>query len=162
VEQLAELIDRYPGLWQFFKYAVAGGIGTVIHVFLFHLFAWKLKPAFQESDWAVRALKLPIAEVDDKTRAFNSMVDNYTAFLITNFIVYVINILWVFEAGRHAWYVELLMFYLVSGISIVIGTTAMGWLIRRFGMLTSLAFCANLFSALLINYAARKFFIFKG
>ena len=44
----------------------------------------------------------------------------------------------------------------------VLGTSMMGWLIRRFGMQTTYAFGANLVSAVLINYAARKFFIFSG
>jgi hypothetical protein len=29
-------------------------------------------------------------------------------------------------------------------------------------MLTTYAFCANIFSAVMINYAVRKFFIFQG
>jgi len=35
-------------------------------------------------------------------------------------------------------------------------------LIKRFGMLTTYAFGSNIFAALMINYAMRKFFIFKG
>jgi len=161
VEKIAALAEAHPGLVQFLKYALAGGIGTALHVVIFHLFAWKLFPALQDGDWAVKALGLPVAQVDDKRRSLHSMFSNYTAFLITNFVVYVINVVWVFQGGRHVWYMEMLLFYAVSSISVVIGTTAMGWLIRRFGMLTSLAFCANLVSALLINYAVRKFFIFK-
>jgi hypothetical protein len=38
----------------------------------------------------------------------------------------------------------------------------MGFLIRRFGMLTTYAFGANILAALLINYVMRKFFIFNG
>jgi predicted MFS family arabinose efflux permease len=58
--------------------------------------------------------------------------------------------------------VEVGFFYLVSGVAIVIGTVLMGFLIRRFGMLTTYAFGSNAFVALIINYAMRKFFIFNG
>jgi len=54
------------------------------------------------------------------------------------------------------------VFYLVSGVAIVIGTGLMGFLIRRFGILTTYAFGANVFAALMINYIMRKFFIFKS
>ena len=58
--------------------------------------------------------------------------------------------------------IEVLLFYLASGISVVFGTALMGWLIKRFDMRTTFAFGANLVTALLINYAARKYGIFKG
>jgi putative flippase GtrA len=54
------------------------------------------------------------------------------------------------------------LFYAVSGISVLIGTVLMGILIRRFGMLTTYAFVTNIITAVMINYAMRKFFIFHG
>ena len=77
-------------------------------------------------------------------------------------MAYLINIYWVFVPGRYHWVLEITLFYLVSGVAIVIGTSIMGVLIRRFGMLTTYAFASNLFAALMINYAMRKFFIFNG
>jgi hypothetical protein len=38
----------------------------------------------------------------------------------------------------------------------------MGILIRRFGLLTTYAFVSNIFTAVMFNYAMRKFFIFNG
>ena len=90
------------------------------------------------------------------------MKANGVAFVISNLVGYIINIYWVFVPGRHHWIVEIGLFYLVSGFAIVIGTGLMGLLIRRFGLLTTYAFGSNLFAALMINYAARKFFIFSG
>ncbi len=58
--------------------------------------------------------------------------------------------------------VEILFFYLVSGISTMIGTMLMGLLIRRFGLLTTYAFASNILAAVLINYVMRKYFIFLG
>ena len=54
------------------------------------------------------------------------------------------------------------MFYAVSGISLLIGTVLMGYLIKRFGMLTTYAFASNIVTAVMINYAVRKFVIFSG
>ncbi len=90
------------------------------------------------------------------------MIGNGLAFIISNLVAYLINIYWVFVPGRYHWIIEIILFYLVSGVAIAIGTATMGFLIRRFGMLTSYAFCSNLVAALMINYAMRKFFIFNG
>lgn len=149
-------------LLQFVKYAIAGGVATAVHIVTFHLFAWKLLPALQENDLAVTVLKLPVAELDDATRSRNSMIDNLGAFVLANAVAYVINIFWVFERGRHGWLLEIGLFYAVSGTSVLIGTVLMGFLIKRYGMRTTYAFAANIVSAVLINYAARKFFIFKS
>lgn len=147
---------------QFVKYGISGGIATLAHVIVFHLVAWKMFFALQADDWFVRILNLPIQEVDDTTRSQNSMKGNGVAFLISNLVAYLINIYWVFVPGRYHWIIEISLFYLVSAVAIVIGTSIMGFLIRRFGMLTTYAFGSNVFAALIINYAMRKFFIFTG
>ncbi|MFC1832968.1 GtrA family protein [Thermodesulfobacteriota bacterium] len=90
------------------------------------------------------------------------MICNVLAFLVSNMVAYVTNVMWVFEAGRHPFLVEIFLFYCVSGLSILIGTLLMGLLIKRFGLLTTYAFAANIVSAVMINYAVRKFFIFQG
>jgi len=105
---------------------------------------------------------LPIRELDDSTRSRNSMKGNGVAFIVSNLVAYLLNIYWVFVPGRYYWMIEIGLFYLVSGAAIVMGTALMGLLIRRFGMLTTYAFGANILAALMINYAMRKFFIFNG
>lgn len=149
-------------LIQFIKYALGGVAATVVHITVFHLCAWKVFPALQPEDAAVKAFNLPTAELTDSVRSRNSMIDNFIAFLFGNLVAYIINIYWVFEAGRHHWLVEVGLFYAVSGISVAIGTGLMGWLIKRYGTRTTYAFVSNIVTAVLINYAARKFFIFKG
>ncbi len=57
---------------------------------------------------------------------------------------------------------RLSLFYLVSGVSLVIGTSLMGYIIKRYGVRTTYAFATNIIVALMINYVMRKFFIFKG
>ena len=145
---------------QFIKYALAGGLATVTHITIFHFLAWKMFPALQEHDHAVRFFKLQIQKLNDSQRARNSMISNIIAFLFANLVAYITNILWVFERGRHSFIIEIMLFYVVSGISVFIGTVLMGVLIKRFGMLTTYAFASNIVTAVLINYAVRKFFIF--
>ncbi len=161
------IIDQFLGneagnLVQFIKYSISGGVATLIHIIVFHLVAWKICFALQANDWFVKFLNLSVQELDDSTRSRNSMIGNGMAFMISNLVAYLINIYWVFVPGRHHWMIEIGLFYLVSGVAITIGTAIMGFLIRRFGMLTTYAFGSNLVAALMINYAMRKFFIFNG
>lgn len=149
-------------LFQFIRYGISGCIAASTHILVFHLVAWKMFFALQADDWFVRLLDLPIQEVDDTTRSRNSMKGNGVAFVISNLVAYLINIHWVFVPGRYHWILEIGLFYLVSGVAIVIGTALMGFLIRRFGMLTTYAFGSNIFAAVMINYVMRKFFIFNG
>jgi hypothetical protein len=81
----------------------------------------------QANDWFVRLLNLPIHELDDATRSRNSMKGNAVAFVISNLVAYVINIYWVFVPGRYHWFIEIGLFYLVSGAAIVIGTALVGF-----------------------------------
>jgi putative flippase GtrA len=157
-----EQLLRNENVLQFIRYGISGAAATATHILVFHLAAWKLFFALQENDWFVKLLGIPIEPLDDATRARNSMWGNGIAFVISNLVAYVINIYWVFIPGRYHWILEIALFYLVSGVAIVIGTALMGILIRRFGILTTYAFGSNLFTAVMINYALRKYFIFKG
>ncbi len=147
---------------QFIKYGIAGGLATLTHIIIFHFIAWKIFPSLQEKDHAVRFFKLSIHKVNDATRARNSMIGNFLGFLIANMVAYITNVLWVFQGGRYPVIIEILLFYAVSGISVFLGTMLMGILIKRFGVLTTYAFCSNIVTAVMINYIVRKFFIFQG
>jgi putative flippase GtrA len=160
---LEQFLGRDAGpMVQFIKYAIGGGVATATHITIFHLLAWRAFPALQENDWAVKLFKLRVAKEDDSARSRNSMIDNAVSFVFSNFVAYVINIFWVFQRGRHSMLTEIGLFYLVSGVSLAIGTALMGYLIRRYGMRTTYAFLSNLVTALLINYAMRRFVIFNG
>ncbi len=161
------IIEQFTGreagaMVQFIKYALGGGIATLTHIILFHLAAWKLFPCLQKNDWAVELFNLSVEEEDDSTRSRNSMIDNIMAFIFSNMVAYLINIYWVFEPGRHTFFVEIGLFYLVSCVSLVIGTSLMGYMIKRYGVRTTYAFASNIVMALMINYVMRKFIIFKG
>jgi putative flippase GtrA len=161
------IIDQFSGneagnLVQFIKYSISGGVATLTHIVVFHFVAWKIFFALQADDWFVKFVGISAQDLDDATRSRNSMIGNGIAFIFSNLVAYLMNIYWVFVPGRHSWITEILLFYIVSGVAIAIGTALMGFLIRRFGMMTTYAFGSNLFAAIMINYAMRKFFIFKG
>ena len=155
------LIKQFTGrqhtpVVQFIKYAIAGGIATGVHIFIFYVCALILLPALSPQDPVIKLLGLHPMWISD------SMFNNGIAFIFSNLTAYVINIYWVFEAGRHNRILEILMFYAVSGVSLVIGSALMGFLINHCGMLTTLAFGANIAVSLMINYVLRKCVIFKG
>ncbi len=164
---IGDLLRQFKGkkhgpLVQFIKYGIGGAAATAVHVTIFYGMASLVFPALAANDRPAQLLHLPLANIPDAIRARNSIIDNFAAFLLSNLTAYLINIAWVFEAGRHHWAVEVGMFYAVSGISMVAGSFLMGWLIGHYGIATSIAFGANLVTALAINFAMRKFVIFKG
>jgi putative flippase GtrA len=147
---------------QFIKYAIAGGVATFVDIVVFYTLAWKVFPALNADDVVVRILKLSIKPVDELTRSRRFVIITAIAFFFSNLTAYLINVAWVFEAGRHAWWIEIGLFYAVSGISIVLGTF-LGWVMIRFMHLsTTSSYIGKMIAALLINFVCRKFFIFKG
>ena len=161
------LVQQFTGrqhtpLVQFIKYAIAGGIATGVAILIFYACAIVLLPALSQQDPVIRLLGLHPLGISDAMRAKNSLCANGIAFIFSNLTAYLINIFWVFESGRHNRVVEILLFYAVSGVSFVIGSALMGYLIHHYGMLTTLAFGANIVTSLLINFVLRKCLIFKG
>jgi len=168
---MKDIIKQFKGreaghLVQFIKYAIAGGVATAVAITTFYIMTLFVLPAIGQNDAVLQILNrfvhIDVPQVSDALRARNAAINNAVSFVISNMVCYLINILWVFKPGRHHWLVEVGLFYLVSGISFAIGTGLQTWLIASFGMQTTLAFGANIFTALLINYAMRKFVIFKG
>lgn len=147
---------------QFIKYGISGGVATVVHVVVFFLLVWKVLPALTPEDPTVRLLGVGVIEISDAIRARNSAICQVLTFIVSNMTAYLLNIFWVFERGRHHFLVEIGMFYAVSGVSLFAGTSLMGFLILHYKLSTTVAFLANLVTALAINFVMRKFVIFKG
>lgn len=148
-------------LLQFIKYGIAGGAATVTHIVLFFLVGWKLFPCLTEDDIMVRLLGVT-PMVAESGRALNAGLSNGVAFMFSNAVAYILNVLFVFKPGRHHWAVAVVLFYLVSGVSMSLGTGVQTLLIAQYDLTTTVAFVANLVAALLINYAMRRFVIFNG
>jgi putative flippase GtrA len=150
-------------LAQFIKYGVAGGLATLTQIVAFFALGWRLLPCLTNDDIMVRLLGIaPGAVQAGESRALNAAIATALAFVLANAVAYTLNVLFVFKAGKHHWLLEIGLFYAVSGVSIVIGTSLQTLLIIHHGVMTTLAFGTNIASSLVINYAMRKFFIFKG
>lgn len=161
------LIEQFRGkthgpLVQFIKYGIGGGVATAVHIAVFSFMAWRVLPALTPDEWVVKLFALQVPDVPDGLRAQRAAINNVVAFMFSNLTAYLINILWVFQRGRHHWLQEVLYFYAVSGVSMLIGTSIQTYLIGRYGLTTTIAFGANLICALLINFVMRKYVIFKG
>ena len=153
--------DAHPVI-QFLKYGIAGGMATATHIVTFFFCGWFFLPCLTADDIAVRLTGLTVPAVSEVTRAWNAGFCNAIGFVISNSFCYFLNRLFVFKPGKHHWMLEFLLFFAVSGISMVIGTAIQSFLITHQGVQTTLAFGANIVCALFINYAMRKFVIFKG
>lgn len=162
-EFVQQFLQRDAGpLVQFVKYAVGGGIATGVDMLVFFFLAWRVFPALRENDPVVTRLGLSVRHVEEEQRSRRFILCTGVAFLFSNLTAYLINIYWVFEPGRYAWYLELLFFYAVSGISIFLGT-ALGWaLIRYLHLSTSFSYIGKMLASLMINYVCRKYLVFKG
>ena len=153
--------DTHP-LVQFIKYGIVGGMATATHIVTFFLIGWFFLPCLTESDPAVRLLGLTAPAISQATRAWNAGICNGIGFVISNVFCYMMNRLFVFKPGRHHMLLEFLLFFAVSGISAALGTAIQTLMITQYGVQTTFAFGANIICALVINYAMRKFVIFKG
>ena len=147
---------------QFFKYFVCGGTATVVDMAVFFLVAWQLFPALTESDILVRLFSIDVEPVPEHVRTLNFCLSNLIAFMISNLTVYILNVLFVFKAGRHNRWKEVGLFYLVSAISVGIGVGIGAALIATLSMSTTVSYIAKAVSTTLINFVARKYIIFKG
>src|SRR5437773_512433 len=92
---LAQFTRRRHGpVVQFVKYAIAGGIATVVHISIFYLCACKIFPALNPSDPLLQWMHGQAVPLSDAIRARNSMIDNLMAFVFSNLTAYLINVAW--------------------------------------------------------------------
>ena len=151
-----------PALVQFIKYAMCGGVATGVDMLVFYLLSWLVLPALRDNDPVVRLLRLRVRPVDERVRARRFVINTVATFMVSNLAAYLLNIHWVFEPGRHPWYIEIGLFYAVSGISVALGT-GLGWaMIRWLHFSTTASYAGKLVASLMINYVCRKFVIFRG
>ena len=147
---------------QFIKYAISGGMATMVDIVLFYLLAWKVFPALGADDPVVKLLGLKVVAVGQLTRSNHYFLIKILTFFFGNLTAYILNVLWVFKPGRHSRLKEFTLFYAVSITSWTIGTVLGALLIRAFGWTTTLAYLVNMATSLMINYVCRKFLIFHG
>ena len=147
---------------QFVKYGICGGVATAIHVAVFFILGWFCLPCLTQDDIVVRLLGLAAPAVDEARRWLYVLVCSTLGFVVSNVVCWLLNRMFVFTPGRHSKLVEFLLFVPASGLSLLIGSGLQTLLIRQFDMQTTIAFAANIFSSLAVNFAARKLVVFKG
>jgi putative flippase GtrA len=161
------LVQQFTGrrahpVIQFLKYAISGGLVTLFSMAVFALLTWKVFPSLRENELIVRLLNLEVPAMDEALRARNYTYCQIISFVLANLVCYFINIVWVFEPGRHSRRKEILLFYAVSLLSFGIGTGLAAGLIAWLNMDAAAAYVLNIITAVLINYAGRKYYVFKA
>ncbi|MBN2685147.1 MAG: GtrA family protein [Pontiellaceae bacterium] len=146
---------------QFFKYAACGCFALTVDMLVAFLIAWLWLPALKGTELFVKLFHAQCADVPEETRTVNFIIGSVIAFAISNLVAYILNVLFVFKAGKHSRLKEIGLFYAVSGISIGIGV-ALGALVVWLNFSYDWSYVTKALSAAMINYAVRKFFIFQG
>ncbi len=175
VYTMSEFIEKFlsrdtGGFIQFLKYAIIGGMSTVVHIVFFFILGRFIFPCLTKDDIMVRLLNRfsffrlndIYIEKADTHRARNAAICNFAAFTISNVFCYFLNRMFVFVPGRYSLALEFLLFYVVSAISCLIGTLLQTLLISRFKAQTTIAFGMNIAGSLAINFIVRKYFVFNG
>ena len=137
--------DAHP-LVQFLKYGFAGGVATLTYAAVFT---------------GVTETWFPV----ESGSKINFTVASVIAFFPSNAVAYVMNILWVFKPGRHSRLKEVFYFLSASGFAFVVATLIGQVLVNQYdlvGLLRFVALGVSIVVSVMVNYAARKFFIFKG
>ncbi len=149
---------------QVVKYALCGGLSVVVDQLTFYLLAWWVLPCLRASDPVFRLLtamgfSVQAASEDELRRNF--WIIKAVCFVLSNAVVYLLNVRYVFETGRHRKPVEILLFFgssLFQFFFIWLG----GVLITVFKWEVTYSNIAMLVVALVVNFMIRKKVVFKG
>ena len=118
-------------------------------------------------DWAVVELGLPSVTFDGTepwyaSRWFLAAAATAVGFVIANIFCWLLNRAIVFRPGKFAWYVEFALFFCASSFATLVALAVQSLLIRYFGVTTSFAVIVEVLVSFVVNFCARKFFIFRG
>ena len=144
-----------PGLVQFVIYGICGALATVVFLGTVFILSKTLIPAYEH-------MQVNGVEISDGVRSWNLLINNCIGFALANVVAYITNVMFVFKPGRHHPAKEFALFTLVSGVSFSISQIAGPWLIKEYGVPTNVAILTNLVASMLLNFAARKMFVFKS
>jgi len=143
---------------QFGKYGFCGVLAVAALV-LGVMFFGQWIPIVEPSEEALANGASPLG---DNLRAKNNVIANILAFPLSNLVAYGLNILFVFESGRHSRIKEFFMFTGVSFFSFMVGLLGGPFLISYFGIATALSQIGLVVTSTMVNFVCRKFLIFKN
>ena len=153
--------DTHPAV-QFVKYAIAGGVATAIDQAVSFVLSWLVLPALKSDELLVKILHLSVVPIDASTRSWHFAVNNAISFAIANTAAYALNVAFVFKPGKHDRVKEFLLFFAVSGVAALIGIASGAGVMWAFNLSFVVSAVTKILASLMINYAGRKYFIFKG
>lgn len=149
---------------QFAKYVLCGGIAVFVDMSVFYLLGWLAFPCLQVDDPVYRllqALGFSVQQVAPDRLIRNYWIVKVFCFAASNATVYLLNVLYVFEGGKHRRHHEVLLFFLVTLVVFLSGTWLGAWLISTMGWNTTYAYVFVLAVGVVGNYTMRKFVVFK-
>ncbi len=150
---------------QFIKYLFCGGITFVVDVFAFYLTAWLVFPSLREGDpfgAVIGLLGGRLQSVPEEVLLRNFVINKVIAFLTSNTVAYITNVLFVFNGGKHRKIKEVVLFYAVSTGSFVVFTWLSRFLIARFNWQVTWSYFFVFVCAMAANFTLRKKLVFKG
>ncbi len=158
------LRDKSNPYTQFAKYVFCGGISVVVDMAVFYLLAWLVFPCLKAGDPAMQILEwmgFSIRQVPPEIIVRNYWIIKGFCFFASNATVYILNVLYVFESGKHRRHHEVLLFFSIS-LFVFLGGTWLGTaLIKYANWYTTYAYLFVLALGVVSNYALRKFLVFK-
>ena len=152
---------------QFVKYGAIGVAATAVQFAVFYVLASTCLKCLTPDDKAVKLLGLPSvaftgAEPWYEARWFLAGVATAAGFTVANVFCCLMNRAFVFRPGRFRWYAEFGMFFGVAALATAIALAIQSVLIEFVGMTTSAAVVIEVAVSFMLNFFARKFFIFRG
>lgn len=147
---------------QFAKYVACGGLAFLTDLSVFYALAVFVVPTLTPDDVFVRLTGLHVDPISEGLRLRNFWIGKTSSFCCANIVAYVLNVLFVFKGGKHKVHHEIALFFVVSFVAFLLGTWSGDALIRFFGIQTTASTLTAVVFATLINYAGRKYFIFRG
>ncbi|QBG47506.1 GtrA family protein [Verrucomicrobia bacterium S94] len=150
---------------QFIKYLFFGGVTFVVDVLVFYLMAWIVLPSLREGDpfgMVIGWVGGHIRVVPEETLLRHFVLNKIVAFLSSNTVAYITNVIFVFNDGRHQKFKEVALFYALSTASFVFFTLLSRYLIAQYNWQVTWAYFFVFTCAMVINFTMRKKFVFKG
>lgn len=149
---------------QFVKYLFCGGLSFVADVVVFYLMAWIVLPSLRLDDLfgvLIGWFGGSIQPVDETLLLRHYYINKVVAFLASNTVAYVTNVLFVFSSTQRRRSEELILFYLFAILSFIVFTWLGGELIARFGWQVTISNFFVFICATMINFIMRKKLVFK-
>lgn len=134
-------------------------------VLAFYLMAWLVLPSLRDGDPFGSMITLfggQIRSVSEDILLRNFVFNKITAFLASNTVAYITNVIFVFNDGKHQKAKEVGLFYALSTGSFLFFTWVSRFLIARFAWQVTWAYFFVFLCAMVANFTMRKKFVFKG